>query len=183
MPMLRFSVAAACLLASACSSGNDRERPVAAIVAELDCVNGYSDVGVVPPAGRTVILGAVALPTERALSIVRSGLAAEARLWTKDGLIVSTDSAVELRVADEWRGKFAFEWGQRRDGPVEQLRVPACAASRGVGNWLAFTGGYYVADPACVAMIVTVGGVEERVEIGLGAPCAGQDPPVNPSGS
>ena len=44
-------------------------------------------------------------------------------------------------------------------------------------------GGYFVADPACVAMIVTVGRVEQRVEIGLGAPCAGQDPPVNPSGS
>jgi hypothetical protein len=180
--VLRSLIAAACLAGFACSSDNDSERPGALIVAELDCVNGYSDVGVVPPVGRTVVLGAVALPTERALSVVRSGLAPEARLWTKDGLIVSTDSAVELRVADEWRGKFAFEWGQRHDGPVEQLRVPACARSRGAGNWLAFTGGYYVADPACVAMIVSVGGVEQRVEIGLGAPCAGQEPPVNPSG-
>ena len=184
MPMLRSSVAASCLLASACSSGNDRERSVEPIVAELDCFNGYSDVGVVPPAGRTVVLGAVALPTERALSTVRSGdLAPAARLWTKDALIVSTDSAVELRVADEWRGKFAFEWGQRRDGPVEHLRVPACASSRGTGAWLGFTGGYYVADPACVAMIVSVGGVGQRVEIGVGAPCAGQDPPSNLQGS
>ena len=177
------SVVMACLLASACSGGNDSERVAAPITAEIDCVNGYSDVGIVPPAGRTIVLGAVALPTERALSAVRGGLEPEARLWTKDALIVSTDSAVELRVADEWRGKFSFNWGQPADRRVERVRVPACAATRGVGNWLAFTGGYYVADPACVAMIVIVGGVVQRVEIGLGAPCAGQDPPVNPSGS
>ena len=180
--MLRYFVAVACVLAAACSSGGN-EHAVAPVTAELHCMNGYSYVGVVPPPGRTVVLGAVALPTERALSTVRSGLAPALRLWTKDGLMVSTDSAVELRVADEWRGKFSFSWGRPEDGPVEQVRVPACAASRGAGGWLGFTGGYYVADPACVSMIVTVGGVEQRVEIGIGAPCAGQDPPLNPSGS
>ena len=175
-------MAVACLLAAACRS--DGDRPAAPTTAEIDCSNGYGGVIEEPPPDRTVVLGAVALPTERALSIVRSGdLAPAARLWTKDGLIVSSDYAVELRVADEWRGKFGFRWGQPNDGPVEQIQVPACASSRGTGAWLGFTGGYYVADPACVAMIVTVGGVEQRVEIGLGAPCPGQDPPVKPSGS
>ena len=177
--MLCCSVAVAVVLASACSSGNDRERPAAPVTAEVDCIYGYSDVGVVPPAGRSIVLGAVALPTETALSTVNSDLTPEARLWTKDGLIVSTDSTVDLRVADEWRGKFSFNWGQPADRRVEQLRVPACARSRGVGTWLAFTGGYYVADPACAALVVTVGGVEQRVEIGIGAPCAGQAPPQN----
>ena len=176
-------MAVACLLAAACSSGNDSERVAAPTITELDCMNASSYEGVVPPPGRTVVLGAVALPTERALSVGRSALEPTAPVWTKDGLMVSTDSAVELRVADEWRGKFSFSWRRPEDGRVEQVRVPACAASRGAGKWLGFVGGYYVADPACVAMIVTVGGVEQRVEIGLGAPCAGQDPPSNASGS
>lgn len=181
--MLCSSVAVACLLALACGSGNDSERVAAPTIAELDCLNGLGYEGVVPPAGRSVVLAAVALPTERALSVVRSRLDSAAPLWTKDGLMVSTDSAVELRVADEWRGKFSFSWGRPEDGHVEQVRVPACAASRGAGKWLGFVGGYYVADPACVSMIVTVGGVEQRVEIGIGAPCAGQDPPLNSAGS
>src|SRR5437016_2727275 len=98
-------------------------------------------------------------------------------------MFVSTDTAVELRVADEWRGKLSFGWGQPADRHLERIRIPACAASRAAGTWLAFTGGYYVADPACVAIIVTVGQAEQRVEIGVGAPCAGQEPPANPSDS
>lgn len=177
----RSGIVIACLLAFACSDGD--ELRLARITAEVDCVNGYGDLTVVPPAGRSIVLGAVALPTERALSAVAGGPTADAGLWSKDGLIVSTDSAVELRVADEWRGKFGFRWGQPNDSPVERIRVPACAASRGAGTWLGFTGGYYVAEPACVALVVNVAGVEQRVELGIGAPCAGQDPPTNPAGS
>ena len=173
--MWRVVVAFACVSAFACG-GNDGDRTVRT----LDCINGYAvDPGDVSANGHTVVVGAVALPTDRPLSVVRSGLdAPEALLWTKDGLVVSTDRAIELRVADEWRGKFSFEWGQPRDGPVERLRVPACASTRGAGNWLAFTGGYYVTEPACVSLVVTVDRSEQRVPLGIGAPCPGQSPPA-----
>ena len=102
-------------------------------------------------------------------------------LWSKEGLIVATGTEVELRVADDWQGRLAFNWGQQRTGDrhVEQIRVPACAR-RGGSQWLAFTGGYFVTEPGCVAVIVSSEGAEERVEIGIGAPCAGQEPPASP---
>ena len=164
-----------CLVLAACG-GIDTRSPVTV----LDCINGYDDAQV--PEGSTVVLDAVALPTDRALGASGREQPSADRLFSKDGLIVSTDSAVDLRVADEWRGRFGFNWGQPADRRVEHIRVPACAPGRGEGRWLAFTGGYYVADPACVALIVTVRGAQQRVEIGIGAPCAGQDPPRNGPG-
>jgi hypothetical protein len=171
--MWRVVVAMACWGAFACSAN----RSVSTLPT-IDCINGYDvQSSEVPTAAHTIVLRSVVLPTERALRTVRSGLGAGPALWSKDGLVVSTDSAVELRVADEWRGKFSFGWGQPADRPVEHLRVPACASTRGAGKWLAFTGGYYVADPACVSLIVTVGHAQQRVQLGMGAPCPGQGPP------
>ena len=172
--MWRVVVAMVCASAFACGGdGGD------GAVKTLDCINGYAvESWAVPATGHSVVLASVALPTDLALSVNRSGLASpETLLWTKDGLVVSTDRAIELRVADEWRGKFSFEWGQPREGTVERLRIPACAATRGAGNWLAFTGGYYVAEPACVSLVVRVGRSQQRVPLGIGAPCPGQNPP------
>jgi hypothetical protein len=171
--MWRVVVAMVCASAFACGGDGGSSTPPS-----VDCINGYAvESAAVPAAGHSVVLASVALPTERALSVVRSGLPSGLALWTKDGLVVSTDRVVEVRVADEWRGKFSFAWGQSLDGPVERLRIPACSSSRGAGNWLAFTGGYYVAEPACVSLVVRVGRSEQRVPLGIGAPCPGQNPP------
>jgi hypothetical protein len=178
-------VAAVCFV-GACDGADRRESvsptAMSPMEAELDCINGYTETGPLP-ADHAIVLGAVALPTARALQTARTGLTSDARLWAKDGLFVSTDAAVELRVPDEWRGKLSFIWGQPADRHLERIRIPACATTRGASTWLAFTGGYFVADPACVAIIVTVGQAQQRVQIGVGAPCAGQDPPASPSDS
>ena len=176
-------IAAVCVVAIACSNDLDRDSVPLDRVAEIDCVNGYRDEAVVP-AGSTIVLGAVALPTDRAVPMVAGPADPGPRLWSKNALIVSTDVAVELKVPDEWRGRFSFKWGQQRTGDhgVDLVRVPDCSASRGAGQWLAFTGGYYAVDPACVTLIVQARGEEQRVDIGLGAPCAGQAPPVNGPG-
>jgi hypothetical protein len=156
-----------CLAIAACRG--DEARSTDAVV---DCINGF-DVAQVP-AGSTVVLGAVALPTKQVLQTAASGDVARP-LWAKQGLIVAIGKDFELRVADAWRGRLAFAWSQSVRDPVGSIRVPSCA-SRGGCPWLAFTGGYFVSEPACVAVVVSAGGDEQRVEIGIGAPCAGQAP-------
>jgi hypothetical protein len=37
-----------------------------------------------------------------------------------------------------------------------------------------------VSEPACVALIVRAASESQRVRIGVGAPCKGQDPPPAP---
>ncbi len=48
-------------------------------------------------------------------------------------------------------------------------------------DWLVLAGGFWVSVPMCAELIVEADGVEERVEIGLGQPCPGQEPPAGPS--
>ena len=169
--MVRVLLIVVSLTAIAC--GGDGVRSPATV---LDCINGYDDAPI--PAGSSLVLDAVALPTDRALQVVESGQAG--LLWSKHGLIVASGKDIELRVADEWRGRFGFSWGRPSGDVVERIRAPSCV-SRTARPWLAFTGGFFVTEPSCVAVIVSVGGAKERVEIGVGAPCGGQDPPANPT--
>jgi hypothetical protein len=168
---MRVLLIVVCLTAIACGGVDTRSAGTV-----LDCINGYDDAQV--PADATVVLDAVALPTNLALPVVEDRDAE--MFWTKHGLIVASGKDIELRVADEWRGRFGFAWGRPPVDPVESIRVPSCV-SRTARPLLAFTGGFYVTEPNCVAVIVSTGGKSERVEIGVGAACAGQDPPVNPT--
>ncbi|MEU4528995.1 hypothetical protein AB0F49_12265 [Micromonospora ureilytica] len=47
----------------------------------------------------------------------------------------------------------------------------ACAPEGGQAQWLAFVGGTWVARAACVPLIVTSHGQDDRVNLGIGVPC------------
>jgi hypothetical protein len=173
--MRRAPLLLTCLLVVTACAG-DESRTADAIA---DCVVAYDDARL--PEDATVALDAVALPTKQALRMVPSGRG-DRPLWSKYGLIVASGTGFELRVADEWRGRLAFEWGRPATAPVESIRVPACA-SRTASPWLAFSGGYYSTEFGCMAVVVLSGGDERRVDIGIGAPCAGQAPPPTAPGS
>ena len=61
--------------------------------------------------------------------------------------------------------------------PARRLVVPVCPGS----GWLAFAGGFYVPRPACLPIVVSTGGQQRRVFVGVGAPCPGQPPAPPPS--
>ncbi|WP_433553834.1 hypothetical protein ACQP08_11910 [Micromonospora zamorensis] len=44
------------------------------------------------------------------------------------------------------------------------------------GRWLAFVGGTWVARAACVPVIVTSNGQDDRVDLGIGVACATTTP-------
>lgn len=98
--------------------------------------------------------------------------------WTKWGLVARGAHEIELAVPDKLIDDMRIGWGQFIEPAAST--VMDCADTDG---WLAFTGGYWVREPGCYALNVTVDtDPPQRVDIGIGASCAGQDPPPEPNG-
>lgn len=130
-----------------------------------------------PSPGHAVVFGRVALPTRIALQASPSGEDdSNARLFAKDGLLIKPRASFELIVPDAWRDRLTLGWsGAER---TAHLKVQGCDPNRSPRTtWLAYAGGYWVRDPACVSVIVKAAHKSRRVRIGVGAPCPGQDPP------
>jgi hypothetical protein len=136
--------------------------------------------------GLQVVLGVVALPTSPqhgALQTARTGMHGRLRLFAKTGLIIKPRTRFELVVPAGLRRRMALSWGNAGEGaPKGRLTVEDCGRGETTGSrWLVYAGGYYVAHPACVSLLVVAGGQRRRVRIGLGAPCRGQAPPPQPT--
>lgn len=134
-----------------------------------------------PPTSFETVLGVVALPASArhgALQTSRSGGAESERLFAKTGLVVKAGATFDLIVPDGTT--LGIGWGSGPTTPSRRLHIPACPSAGGDG-WLAYPGGYWTNRPACVPLIVAAGGREQQVRIGLGTPCAGQQPPEQPS--
>ena len=91
-----------------------------------------------------------------------------AKLCAKSGLVVRRGAEVRLRVLAPAAGRAWIGWGS--PGVVgRHALVDGCDGS---GAWIAFAGGYWVRSPMCVPVGIRVaGGVEQRVNIPVGAPC------------
>jgi hypothetical protein len=177
-------VAAVCWGALGACSVSTEEQPVpgTAAVTLLPCRDPVGSLAT-PGPDVQVIGGAIALGTSttspQALQTSDSGLDdAALRLFAKTGLLVRTGAQAELVVPSSWSGRAAFAWGNAAVVPTERLAAGPCAE---VGPWLAYPGGYYVRDPACIPVVVRVGGEETQIHVGVGAPCPGQQAPAAPS--
>ena len=150
--------------------------------AALDCRNHIDQH---PPApDLEFVLGVVALPTSSkaaALQTARTGDPDPAvRLFAKTGLVIKAGTTFELVVPDEAKDMVSIGWGVAPTTPSRRVTV-SCPSGASSSGWLAYAGGYWVPRPACVPLIVRVGGKEQRVYIGLGIACPGQLPPQGPS--
>jgi hypothetical protein len=78
------------------------------------------------------------------------------------------------------RGHVALTWGNTdHDGvATRRFTVGPCP---GGGVWIVFPGGFHVDAPRCIELVVRVSDRKHRVTMGVGSPCAGQLPPVEPS--
>jgi hypothetical protein len=124
-----------------------------------------------PPAGYRLVGRDVAVPDAPVMSAEASGEAdPAARLFAKWGLVVRAGTVVDLRVAPGWQDKARLGWGGAGT-PATTATVHACAPEGGPAQWLAFVGGTWVAQAACVPLIVTSNGQDDRVDLGIGAPC------------
>ena len=151
-----------------------------AAVACADAVGSSS-----PSTDYEVVDRAVALPTSSSsrtapqtglTGVVASGVT-PLRLYAKVGIYVHSDTEVELMVPVEARTQLAIGAGNPPRSAYRLLVAP-CPAS---GEWLNFVGGVWAAKVGCFPLEVHTGRTVSRVDIGIGAPCPGQQPPLGPS--
>ena len=123
-----------------------------------------------PPGNYRVVAQNVAVPTASILQAGDPGQTDPAVwLFAKWGLVVRAGAAVDLRVGPGWEDRASIGWGN--PGPRgAAVHVPACPR-QSTGPWLAFAGGTWVAQPACVPLIVRSQGQEAQVRLGIGVPC------------
>jgi hypothetical protein len=128
-----------------------------------------------------VVLGVVALPASPGFQALQTSLSGDGngplRLFAKTGLLIRPGTTFELIVPARFTSQLSIGWGAPGT-PSHRLLVDNCASTG--GGWLAYAGGYWIAHPACVPVIVKAGGKEQEVHIGVGTACPGQRPPQGP---
>lgn len=165
----------------ACTPGDESRqpttRPANGTASSTDASGGRPpctasvDALAAPPTGYRLVGKDVAVPDARVMSTEDSGKAdPAARLFAKWGLVVRAGKVVDLRVAPDWQDKARLGWGGTST-PARTARVHACTPEGGQAQWLAFVGGTWVAQAACVPLIITSDGRDDRVNLGIGAPC------------
>lgn len=145
---------------------------------ELPCAPIERDVDL--PDSYTSILGAVGLPTadsaDRALPTSHRENQPAPNYFAKAGLVVRSGVAFAIEV-NEPAETAQLGWGSPADFG-SGIRTDGCDTG---DAWLAFAGGFLVDEPRCVEVTVRAHGVEETVQVGVGAPCEGQQPPPEPT--
>ncbi|MBF9134350.1 hypothetical protein I0C86_36285 [Plantactinospora sp. S1510] len=119
-----------------------------------------------PPTDRVVAVDVVAVPV-RLLEVHPAGQTGPARLFAKTGLVVRADSTVDLSVPPASAGRTVIGWGSPAE-PARQVRFPGCPDRTG---WVAFAGGFWLHEPACVPLTVRSGGRTEQVRMSIGVDC------------
>lgn len=124
-----------------------------------------------PSPGHAVVLDRVALPTDVPLQANASGDAdPAAQLFAKDGLLIRPGASFELEIPENARGYASMGWGSP-GGRTSRLVVPGCGRSTGDGTLLVYAGGYWVAEPMCLPLVVKAGQATAQVSVAVGAPC------------
>lgn len=132
------------------------------------------------PIGFENIDGVVALPTSPThpalQTSARTAADGSTYYFAKAGLFWTSPAVFELSVPAALRSSLAIGWGDAAQA-AHTVRMN-CDDDN---SWFALPGGYWVTEPMCADLIVSVNGVERTVQIGLGEACAGQDPPQGPT--
>lgn len=140
--------------------------PGVALVSCASSIQGLPD----PPGDYRLVVRNVALPTASVLEAGDSGGTDPAAwLFAKWALVVRASAAVDLQVGPGWEDRARIGWGGPAS-PAVAVHVPACP-SPSSSVWLVFPGGTWVAQPACVPLIVRSQGQQAQVRLGVGMPC------------
>jgi len=193
---LLVATAALCVITGGCTGHADTAAPTgpaphsavpspdpSAVPAVVDLPCGDTiDTVAGRQRGHQTVLGIVQLPTAAAGPALQAARqdGAPPRYFANAGLVIRSDTPAELLVVgpDDLDG--ALGWGNpARFG--RSVRIGACAGSSGSGGWLVYAGGFETTRPGCLTIEVRTGGRSERVKIGVGTACPGQDPPPQPS--
>jgi hypothetical protein len=83
--------------------------------------------------------------------------------------------AFTIEIAPTWHGRAGMAWDRRGDAKpkiARGVRVVPCPGGDKLSVWLAYPGGFYVARPACVPIVIAIGSMRYRTSVPLGRACA-----------
>jgi hypothetical protein len=83
--------------------------------------------------------------------------------------------AFTIEVAATWHQQAGMAWDNRGDAKpkiAHGVRVLPCPGGDKLSVWLAYPGGFYVARPACLPIVITIGDKRYRSLVPLGRACA-----------
>ena len=144
---------------AACSlRGSDDEL----VFTAFDCA-GPIDAVEAPPDDWSVVLGLIAFP---AASPLQRGRFDDdlGRQFSKFGLVIRSDSALSLRIADESSPNAIMGWGVGSSEPVQAIEIAGCPAAMSK-EWVVYAGGIWTVDPECI--VVEVSTADERASVAL----------------
>ncbi|MCZ7475472.1 MULTISPECIES: hypothetical protein [unclassified Micromonospora] len=179
-----------CLLlaAAGCTSEDDAERPAPAAPdpsspgaqaaplpplpeggQRLRCADSIATTPE-PGEGYRVVADTVAVSSTVVQPTGSSDDRGPTRLFAKWGLLVRAGAAVEVRVAPGWEDRARIGWGPGAV-PATTVQVEACPAASASTAWSVYTGGTWVAGPACVPLVIKSPGRQVEVRLAIGAAC------------
>jgi hypothetical protein len=159
---------------SACTSGSGApSTPTPAKIAGaqlLDCAASMGGQGR-PGVNSPELVNAIALDTSEILQANASGQGdPRYAYFAKSALFVRPGRAFEIIVPDRWVSRVGVAWGNGPASVTSHLQAFSCAA-RDNAEWLAYPGGFYIAEPACVPLTIKAGSNTRTVHVAVGAPC------------
>lgn len=133
---------------------------------------GYLDRPDRPEPEMQSVFDVVALNTNRTLQAPPSGQSdPRYAYFAKSPLEIRVGQPFELIVPLAWRRRVAFSWGNSGPQPTMHLQVTGCPYTTEHKDWLVYAGGFFVAKPACVPLIVKTDRHTKTIHIAVGAPC------------
>jgi hypothetical protein len=126
-----------------------------------------------------VILGVVAIPTDTSqLQPNPDPSVPDYPLFLKTGLTFLSGTPFDLAIAPESTGMAKMSWSQL--ALTTHIHVPACVPYGAQTPWFVYPGGFWLRQPACIAINITVGDRQQIVHLPIGAPCADVSTPSSP---
>ncbi|MEN8114174.1 MAG: hypothetical protein ABFS21_07280 [Actinomycetota bacterium] len=144
--------------------------------AEADCLDIIDAVDALPEAYRPV-LGVVALPgSDSRHERGRTDPDTDLR-FAKMGLLVKAESEATITVDPGQAAEILVGWDPH-EPPAQHFVVPPCpgearwVADSGDSEWVVYSGGVWVSEPACVALTIESDGRRQGIVLPIDTDCA-----------
>lgn len=126
------------------------------------------------------LLDVIALPTDAVLQRGRFDDDLRRR-FSKFGLVIRADQALTITVAEASRPNALIGWNNAPDKPVTTIEIGGCSGLCETdnqnctpgesGEWIAYPGGVWTTDPACIVIEIETGGRAATAELPIGVEC------------
>ncbi|MEQ1874335.1 MAG: hypothetical protein ABL953_11460 [Ilumatobacteraceae bacterium] len=172
MKLRRIIAAAAFVVAGTACEGGDESSDLTPLGAPFICDEPIDVLQEVPETYVSVA-DVVALPGDgEVLQRGRTGTDYDPEslyTFSKMGLLIRPGATFQIHVAPDSLGNALIEWNIEDEHLVGSIAVSSCPGDPSV--WLAYPGGVWTLEPACVELIVITADATGTIRLPVGVAC------------